>query len=653
MVTHMGEHNVSTEKNEEQAQSFMKCLLADLAALEHILAGGRIESGVRRIGAEQEMFLIDANMRPAPLVEEILGSAKDPRLTTEIGKFNLEANLSPQTLGGRCFSKMESELEEIVQIARASANSLGADVLLTGILPTLRRSDLTLSNITPVARYYELNRAATEMRGGTFYVHLKGLDDLQLTHDNVMLEACCTSFQVHLQVSAEEFATRYNIAQLLTAPVLASAVNSPLLFGHRLWHETRIGLFQQSVDERSNARQTRHHPTRVSFGNDWLKKSIMEIFREQVARFRVILTRQVEEDPMKILHSGGLPDLSALRLHNGTVWRWNRPCYGVTEGRAHLRIENRVLPSGPSILDEVANAAFFIGLMTALPEAYGRVDEEMAFDDVKDNFLTAARRGLKAQFAWLKGERIAAPSLILDHLVPLARQGLESVQVPSEDIDRYLGTLEERVRRDQTGALWALRSMAHMGEGRQREGLYHRLTAKMIEQQKLGLPVHRWELAKLDDDSEWGFLYQTVEQFMTTDLFTVGPDDLVDFAASVMHWRHIRHLPVEDQQGNLLGVVSHRTLLRLFAEGVGDQTTNITVRKVMKENPITVAPKTPTLEALDIMQMHSVGCLPVVDDGRLVGIITAHDFLSLSAKLLRAHLSGLEKRAPVTSVSRA
>lgn len=635
----MGEHNVIEERDPQQAQSFMKALLADLAALEQMVSGGEIESGVRRIGAEQEMFLVDSNMRPAPVIEKVLACADDERLTTELGKFNLEANLSPRLLGGHCFREMEEELEAILKIARESANQHGADILLVGILPTMHQSDLILANLTPSTRYHELNRAATEMRGGNFYIHFKGLDELQLTHDNVMLEACCTSFQVHVQVSAEEFAAHYNIAQLIAAPVLACAVNAPLLFGRRLWHETRIALFQQAVDERSGALQTRHHPTRVSFGESWLKTSVMEIFREQVARFRVVLTRQVEEDAVQVLRRGGLPALSALRLHSGTVWRWNRPCYGITEGKPHLRIENRVLPSGPSVLDEVANAAFFIGLMNALPDAYGRVDEQMVFDDVKDNFLTAARRGLKAQFTWLGGERIGAPTLLLDHLLPAAREGLRKAQVASEDADRYLGTIEERVRRDQTGALWALRSLAHMGEGAPRQGRYRRLAAKMLEQQKIGLPVHRWELAMCDDDDEWGDLYQTVDQFMTTDLFTVGPDDLVDFAASIMHWKHIRHLPVEDDQGRLLGVVSHRALLRLFAEGIGEERRgSVAVRKVMKEAPITVTPKTSTLEALDIMQRHNIGCLPVIDGGRLVGIITAYDFLSLSAKLLKAHL---------------
>jgi CBS domain-containing protein len=274
-----------------------------------------------------------------------------------------------------------------------------------------------------------------------------------------------------------------------------------------------------------------------------------------------------------------------------------------------------------------------------LPQEYGRVDSLIAFDDVKDNLLAAARRGLRAEFTWLGGERVTAPALILDHLLPLAREGLQLAGVASEDSDRYLGTIEERVRKDQTGASWALRSLHHMGDGVKREIRHYNLAATMLAQQKRGVPVHEWQLAKTDEDSEWGALFQIVEQFMTTDLFTVRPDDLVDFAASVMSWKHIRHLPVEDDQGSLIGVVSHRDLLRLLAEGVNtEKRAHITVREVMKENPITITRKTPTVEAIDLMQSHNIGCLPVVDGGRLVGVITAHDFLSMSAKLLRAHL---------------
>ncbi|HYV82368.1 MAG TPA: hypothetical protein VE931_02570, partial [Pyrinomonadaceae bacterium] len=389
----MGEHQVEQHVDETKAQAFMKALLEDLRALAFMLENGRVETGVTRIGAEQEMFLVDRYLRPAPVSLEVLKQANDARLTTEIARFNLEANLSPLELENYCFSRMEQELSEAIEIARASAATQNVDVLLSGILPTLQKSDLTLDNLTPVARYHELDRGVIRMRGGPLSIHIKGLDELQATHDNIMMESCNTSFQVHFQSNAEEFANHYNVAQAITAPVLAVAVNSPLLFGQRLWQETRVALFQHSTDERSRPQLARNQPTRVSFGDCWLQHSVIELFHDQITRFRPIMITQPDENPFAVLARGETPLLSALRMHNGTVWRWNRACYGVHNSVPHLRIENRALPSGPTIVDEVANAAFFTGLMVALPQVYGEVATQMAFNDAKLNFFRAARHG--------------------------------------------------------------------------------------------------------------------------------------------------------------------------------------------------------------------------------------------------------------------
>ena len=636
----MGQHDVYQEADERKLKAYMKALLDDLRALELMLETGKVESGVRRIGAEQEMFLVDRNLNPAPVAMEVLKHIDDERLTTEIARFNLEANLTPLAWGGNCLREMHKELEEVIHLARAAAQSCGADVLLTGILPTLQISDLSINNLTPIPRYYELNRSVSALRGGAFNIHIKGVDELQITHDNMVMESCNTSFQIHLQVSPEEFVPLYNLAQLITAPALAAAVNSPLLFGHRLWQETRLALFQHSADTRSNALQMRSQPTRVRFGERWLKDSVLELFREQIARFRVIMIADADEDPASVLARNEVPRLSALRLHNGTVWPWNRACYGVAEGKAHLRIENRALPSGPTPLDEMANAAFFFGLMAALPAEYGEIDKQMSFDDAKANFFAAARHGLKAQFTWLGGQSYTAKALILDHLLPLARVGLKESDIESEDIDRYLGVIEERVRSGQTGAHWARRSLAAMGEQGTRDIRLRTLTAFMLARQHMGEPVHSWPVVEMNEMDEWRSSYQTVGQFMSTDLFTVRPGDLADLAANVMDWRHVRHVPVEDDEGRLVGLVSHRNLLRMLARGISSSGAEpITVSSVMKPNPLTVTPQTPTLEAINLMRANKVGCLPVVEAGRLVGIVTAYDFLAASARLFEKYLS--------------
>ncbi len=616
----------------------MGAVLEDLRALDYMLDNGLVESGVRRIGAEQEMFLVDKNLRPAPVSLEVLQHARESRLTTEIARFNLEANLTPVSLSGNCLSQMEAELIEVLARARVSAKRFGADVLLAGILPTLRKSDLTLENLTPTARYRQLNDSVIRLRGGPFRIHIKGLDEINLTHDNIMMESCNASFQIHFQVSPSEFAPLYNLAQTITAPVLAAAVNSPILFGHRLWQETRLALFQHSTDARSATQQARSHPTRVSFGNRWIDKSVVELFQKQIARFRSIMVNEISENPFAVLTRGEIPRLTALCMHNGTVWPWNRACYGVSDGAAHLRIENRALPAGPTVLDEIANTAFFTGLMLSLPSEYGEIAKLMPFDNAKTNFFAAARHGLDAQFNWVDGKTYSASTLILEHLLPLAREGLKQANLKPSDVNEYLGVIEERVSSGQTGSQWIVKSVGEVHD-RPPQVRNRLLAGEMLARQKNREPCHRWPLLAVEEADDWSQSYQTIGQFMATDLFTVRPDDLIDLAASVMTWRHIRHVPVEDHEGHLVGIVSHRALLKLMTHRGQDDEAPVTVREIMTIEPLTVSSTTLTLDALELMRSKRVGCLPVVDDERLVGIVTSYDFLDASARLFKERLT--------------
>jgi hypothetical protein len=317
----------------------MRSLLNDVMALEQMILDGRIETGVRRIGAEQELCIVDAGWKPAPAVEELLSGIDSDDFTPELGQFNVEFNLKPIPFGGDCLTRLETGLKSKLADARHVAQRLGKDILMTGILPTLRKTDLGVENMTARNRYYALNQALKMLRRGeNFDLRLTGTDELIIQHDSVMLEACNTSCQVHFQVGPEEFARFYNIAQAVTAPILAAAVNSPLLFGRRLWKETRIALFQQAIDTRPTGEHVVEQSSRVSFGNDWVRGSALEIFREDITRYRVVLGIDIEEDPLEVLESGGIPKLQALQLHNSTVYRWNRPCYGVLDGRPGLRI---------------------------------------------------------------------------------------------------------------------------------------------------------------------------------------------------------------------------------------------------------------------------------------------------------------------------
>jgi CBS domain-containing protein len=636
----MGEQHISTSTDDDQLRTFMKKLLDDVVALEALLETDRFETGVRRVGAEQEMLLVDRSLRPASVVMEVLERAQDPRLTTELARFNLEANLTPQVFNSSCLRRMEDELNETLGVARDAARHCGADILLTGILPTLRKADLGLDNMTPKPRYLELNRTLRRLRGEEFHVLIRGIDELETTHDNVMLESCNTSFQVHFQVSPKEFAKFYNLAQAVTGPLLAAAVNSPVLLKHRLWHETRIALFERSVDTRSSTRIDRAARPRVHFGDGWIQNSVLEIFREDIARFRILIANAIDEDPMQVLERGGIPQFGALRLHNGTVYRWNRACYGVVGDKAHLRIENRVLPSGPTVLDEVANAAFFFGMMAALAEDETPIHKLMSFEDAKTNFFSAARDGLKAPMTW-RGKTISAQELLLGELIKTARWGLEYVKVDSSDIDRYLGALEERVRKNMTGSQWMLNSLHEMGEQGTPDIRYRTMSAAMLANQKSGAPVHTWEPAKLEGDQKsWRDSYQTAGQFMSTDLFTVQPSDIIDLAANIMDWKKIRHILVEDEQGRLVGVLSHRALIRMVARGSrGGAQERPTVAQLMVKDPLTIGPEMPTLEVMKLMRERGVSCIPVVEGDKLVGVITERDLIDVSRKLLESYLS--------------
>jgi CBS domain-containing protein len=636
----MGDQRVRTElAGGAPRRAFIRHVLNDLHALEHILENGLIESSVRRIGAEQEVFLVDRTWRPAMAALSLLDRLDDSRFTTELGQFNLEMNLDPLEFEGSCLSRLEAQLEQLIGTLRLIAAEEGVEVVLTGILPTLRKADLGLENMTPKPRYFALNRAMSALRGGAYELYIKGLDELLLKHDSVMLEACNASFQVHFQVGAEEFANLYNIAQVAAAPVLAAAVNSPMLFGRELWRETRIALFQQSVDTRSSMDFLRERSPRVTFGRDWVRQSVLELFQEDISRFKALVTSEFDEDPMAMLRDGKIPQLKSLCMHNSTVYRWNRACYGVKDGKPHLRIENRVLPAGPSILDEIANAAFWFGLMSGLSSKYEDITQLIQFEDAHMNFGSAARMGLGAQYSWLNGQSMPAVNLICDHLLPLAREGLARRGIDAADADRYLSVIDKRVSSGKTGSQWAVVSLSGMrGKGNLSERLTA-LTAAMVERQKGDEPVAEWSPAKLVESSGWKQNFLKVEQYMTTDLFTVSEDESLDLVASLMEWKRIRHVPVEDGQHRLVGLISYRSLLKLMARGtLRSPDGHIAVSEVMNRDPVTVGPETSTLEAIELMRQHQVSCLPVVTDDHLVGIITERDLMNVAAALLEQRL---------------
>jgi CBS domain-containing protein len=637
MTTTRSHKEITGEHTASRHREFMHAILADLRALERMIAENLFETGVRRIGAEQEMFIIDKTWAPAPGVLPMMERLADDHYTTELGQFQLEANCDPQELTGLGLSLMHAQLDDLVDRARKAAAELGLGVVLMGILPTMRKTDLSMANMVPSDRYLALNKVVTDMRGGKFEFSIKGLDELIIEHDSVMLEACNSSFQVHLQVAPAEFARLYNIAQVLAGPIMAVSANSPIFFGRRLWAETRIALFRQAVDTRSHTHHIRETEARVSFGTRWVKQSVVEIFREDIARFRTLVGTDLEEDSMARLDRGELPSFNALRLHNGTIYRWNRACVGMTGGKAHLRIENRVMPAGPSTLDEVANAAFWVGMMTELGAREEDLTRRIDFDQAGANFYTAAREGLGAHFTWLDGQDVSARDLVLERLLPVAEAGLRRQGIADDDVKRYLAVVDERVRSVRTGARWLSSSWNSLRDRATPAERANALVAATASRQLTGRPVSEWERARLDEAVMTPHNYLRVEQYMTTDLFTVQADDAIEMVANLMIWERIRQIPVEDKDHHLLGLVTHRAVLRFLTTG-RSSTHQTPVSAIMKTEVTSVGPDTPTLDAIRLMRRLRVGALPVVQDGKLVGIVTEEDFMDIATRLLEKQL---------------
>jgi len=633
----MGENKVNLIEDKAQMQAFMRKLLQDVQALEHMLQNGWFETDIVRIGAEQEIALVDREtFKPALVNMAAMETLKQyPWADTELAKFNLETNFTPRELKGSCLTDMESENRLYLTIIDDVLRKLNARIVLTGILPTARKHDLGMQNLTPKPRYKALMEAIDrQLVGANYELRLVGIDELRLTHDSPLLEAVNTSFQVHMQIAPENFVQMYNIAQVLTAPTLAIAANSPIVFGRRLWHESRIAMFQQALDTRTSLDHMRERSPRVNFGSQWLRHSILEIYKEDIARFRVLLGGEVEENALEMVKNKQVPQLRALQIHNSTVYRWNRPCYGISaNGKPHLRIENRVLPSGPTVMDETANAAFWLGCMLAFSQEYKDISRHMSFDDARDNFGKAAQFGIDSKFTWFADEKITAVELIRNRLLPMAKEGLQSVNIDQGDIEKYLGIIEGRASTHMNGARWQLRAYTALKREISEDEALTVITCAMIENQDK--PVHEWELPDARSLKSYKPVNVRVGEFMTTDLFTVQEDDIVNLVEEVMSWRKIRYIPVEDAKGRLVGLVTIRRLLNHLVRHRDDPGRAMTVRDVMIKDPITVSPDTSIGDALELMRERRIGGLPVVQGNELVGIITAMDFLRITGRLLQ------------------
>lgn len=632
----MGEQRVTKLSDKRKMHAFIRSLLKDVRALEEMLSKEMFDTGITRIGAEQEMVIVNKrSLKPACLAVEALKQMEDyDWVETELAKFNLETNLTPRELKTNCFSELEKENTKQLKLIQKKLDKLEADYVLTGILPTIRKYHMTMSNLTPKKRYRALMESIKDQQlGQAFELRMVGIDELMVKHDSPMLEAVNTSFQVHFQVDPNDFVNYYNIAQALTGPMIAISANSPLVFGKRLWHESRIALFQQSIDTRSTHEHMRERSARVSFGTQWLEKSVLDIFKDDITRFRVLLSSDVKENSIKELEEGRIPKLRALQVHNSTVYRWNRPCYGISKnGKPHLRIENRVLPSGPTVIDEIANAALWIGAMIYYGDKIKDIRKKLSFADVRDNFGKSIRFGLDTQFNWFNEKKISSKDLILKHIAPAARKGLASRKVHKKDIDKYIGVIEGRARAHMNGARWMLRAYTNMLDKLPQDEALSLITSAIIQNQRKNIPVHKWPDPKDLRLKNYNHNELKVSDFMVTDLVTVQKDDILLMVAELMNWKDIHFMPVEDANGKLQGIVTSQMVLKAISEN--KQKKNITAGEIMVSGLKTVSPQTTVKEAMKILIKSPIACLPVVAGDELIGMLTQRQFLSITNRVI-------------------
>lgn len=618
----MGDFNVRPIRSEQERTDFYKAIFQDLRAFERMLHEGLIEQKSDTIGAEQEICLVDPSGCPKPTALQILDRIQDERYTNELALYNLEANLSPQPLHGDCFRRVADELSDCLQIGQAAAQAEDSRLLLTGNLPTLNFRHLRFDFMTPEERYRLLSNELLKLRGRNFEIYLQGVDDLHTSLDSVLFEACNTSFQLHLQIDPREFVALHNWSQMISGPVLAMGTNSPLLFGKELWAENRIALFKQSLDTRGHHNHGRVHLSRVYFGNRWLEKSPLELWKTDVVRFPVLLRGFGESDPMEALDQGIIPKLKSIRLHNGTTYTWNRLCYGVHQNSPHIRIECRYLPSGPTPVDEIANFAFWIGLMKAYPEGESPFWEFMDFRLVKDNFIRAARYGMHSVLHWF-GKNYPVKELVLEHLLPMARQGLERMQILPADVDRYLGVIEQRALAEQTGSIWQQQAFRELNR-RFKPALSTRLLVQqMLEYQEADLPVHAWPPLQLPASHTVALplhgepLY--VEDIMTQEVITIRENVSLEAIRQIFEWRQFHHVLVESPEGKLEGIISDK----LLAQYDGEEA--LLAKDIMIRKVITTSPEASIQEAQALMDQQHIHCLPVIENEKIIGIITDRD----------------------------
>jgi hypothetical protein len=477
----------------EDRQRYRDKVKRNLDVFARMLRESRFDAEKRSIGVEIELNLTDERGDPAMANEAVLERIADPAFVTELGQFNVEINIPPRLLEGKVFSALEDQVRASLNAADDKSTEIGAHMMIVGILPTLQPEHLHARSLSANSRYSLLNEQIFAARGEDLHLSIGGVERLSAYADSIAPEAACTSFQLHQLVHPEEFAQHWNAAQAVAGVQAAVGANSPFFFSKELWRETRIALFEQATDTRPEELKTQGVRPRVWFGERWIT-SIFDLFEENVRYFPALLPLCDDEDPVAVLERGDTPSLGELRLHNGTVYRWNRPVYEVVRGRPHVRVENRVLPAGPTVVDMLANAAFYYGLVRSLVESERPIWSQMSFSAAEDNLHAGAREGLDARMYWPGIGDVPVTELVLRRLLPLAHEGLERYGVDPHARDRLLEIVERRCVEEANGAAWQSRTFRRLYEeqGLDRVEALRRMTMLYRDHMHSNEPVHTW-----------------------------------------------------------------------------------------------------------------------------------------------------------------
>ncbi|MBK8621018.1 MAG: CBS domain-containing protein [Saprospiraceae bacterium] len=616
----MGSFAITQIENLSQRNVFYRQIFEDIEAFDRLLAEGAIDKNDQTFGVEQELCFINHLGEPENVALKVLEQLKEPQFTNELALFNMEINLDPQSIKGKGIQKMADQLYHLTEKAGKAARKVDSAIFLAGILPTITSEHLTFDSMTPVDRYKVLSQELLKLRGKKFEIFLQGVDELHVKLDTILFEACNTSFQMHLQINPDKFAHYYNWAQMISGPLLSVCTNSPLLFGKELWSENRIALFKQSLDTRIHYNHYREKVSRVYFGDQWLRESPSYLWKNEVARFPLVFRGEGFPAAKDEIKEGLKPSLRSVRLHTGTTYTWNRLCYGVDRNQAHIRIECRYIPAGPTIKDEIANLVFWLGLMKAAKYQEEDIFDKTNFSSVKNNFYQAARYGILSEFDFF-GKNLPAVVLCENTLIPLASRALKEEGMDPDLVDKHLKVIADRVTKNQTGATWMVENHRKLLSRFKPSLISKILVTTSLEYQKKDVPVSEWQ--PIVEDKLHYFFQQhfdalTAKDVMSNKIQTVSTEATVAFAFHIMEWQDFRHLVVEDNKDRFIGLVCRSDIEQ-------HQDSEESIIQFIHEGVKLVETTTPLTEIQNYLAEAPDKAVIVIRNLKTVGIITEND----------------------------